>query len=201
MAYQTPQSNGASPYPAQQPHELQPQHQPPMDGSYPQSPPPGIDNPNYISPNPTGHPQQQLAGHYANEKPAEVQHQQSYGNNPQQQYQQGTPQPSQQGVTQTPAKTPNNYQIATPLASLQQGPAAVDCPVCGVRELTRTEFVSGGTTQYVFQYLERIFFLSSLSQKLILFLSSQQSVCGALLPVSMSWLCSLPRVLVQGLRT
>ncbi|TVY83202.1 hypothetical protein LSUE1_G001688 [Lachnellula suecica] len=37
----------------------------------------------------------------------------------------------------------NNYQIATPLASLQQGPAPIDCPVCGVREMTRTEFVSG----------------------------------------------------------
>lgn len=37
--------------------------------------------------------------------------------------------------------------MATPLGSLQQGPAPVDCPVCGVREMTRTEFVSGGTTQ------------------------------------------------------
>ncbi|TVY51768.1 hypothetical protein LCER1_G004976 [Lachnellula cervina] len=46
-----------------------------------------------------------------------------------------------------PAAPRNNYQIATPLGSLQQGPAPVDCPVCGVREMTRTEFVSGGTTQ------------------------------------------------------
>jgi lipopolysaccharide-induced tumor necrosis factor-alpha factor len=43
----------------------------------------------------------------------------------------------------------NNYQNATPLASLQQGPAPVDCPVCNVREMTRTEYVSGGTTQLV----------------------------------------------------
>lgn len=49
-----------------------------------------------------------------------------------------------------PGPAPNNgkgYQMATPLANLQQGPAPVDCPVCGVRELTKTEFVSGGTTQ------------------------------------------------------
>lgn len=65
--------------------------------------------------------------------------------------QQGYP---QQGYPQDPSKGPaqaapprNNYQMATPLPSLQQGPAPVDCPVCGVREMTRTEFISGGTTQ------------------------------------------------------
>ncbi len=51
-----------------------------------------------------------------------------------------------QGVQQEmPPK--NNYQMATPLASLQQTPAPVDCPACGVREMTRTEYVSGRTTQ------------------------------------------------------
>ncbi|KAH8597874.1 LITAF-like zinc ribbon domain-containing protein [Bisporella sp. PMI_857] len=40
----------------------------------------------------------------------------------------------------------NTYAYATPLASLTQGPAPVDCPSCGVRELTRQEFESGGTT-------------------------------------------------------
>jgi hypothetical protein len=44
--------------------------------------------------------------------------------------------PSQQGA---PGR--NNYQIVTPLGSLQQG------PICGAREMTRAEFVSGGTTQ------------------------------------------------------
>jgi len=39
----------------------------------------------------------------------------------------------------------NHYQNATPLGSLQQSPAPVDCPRCGVRELTRVEYVSGGT--------------------------------------------------------
>jgi hypothetical protein len=50
----------------------------------------------------------------------------------------------------------NNYQIATPLASLQQDPAPVDCPICGVREMTRTEFVNGGTTQYVALHLHNL---------------------------------------------
>ncbi|KAE8453471.1 hypothetical protein EG329_010332 [Mollisiaceae sp. DMI_Dod_QoI] len=67
---------------------------------------------------------------------------------PQQTYQQAPPQQyyhqtaSQQGFPQSNASK-NNYQIATPLASLQQGPAPVDCPVCGVREMTRTEFFVG----------------------------------------------------------
>jgi len=52
----------------------------------------------------------------------------------------------QQKGANAPAAPRNNYQIATPLGSLQQGPSPVDCPVCGVREMTRTEFVSGGTT-------------------------------------------------------
>ncbi|CZS96321.1 hypothetical protein WAI453_009878 [Rhynchosporium graminicola] len=59
------------------------------------------------------------------------------------------PQPQPQEQTFKAGAAPANntkYQMATPLASLQQGPAPVDCPVCGVRELTRTEFVSGGTT-------------------------------------------------------
>jgi len=79
--------------------------------------------------------------------------QHSYPQQPQQTFQQNGPQPSyhqqeapKQGFPQNNASR-NNYQTATPLASLQQGPAPVDCPACGVREMTRTEFVSGGTTQ------------------------------------------------------
>ncbi|TVY20681.1 hypothetical protein LARI1_G001195 [Lachnellula arida] len=53
----------------------------------------------------------------------------------------------QQKGAHPPVAPRNNYQNATPLGSLQQGPAVVDCPVCGVREMTRTEFVSGATTQ------------------------------------------------------
>ncbi len=65
---------------------------------------------------------------------------------PQQDIQNGAPQQTFQVGAGTGASK-GNYQTATPLGSLQQGPAPVDCPVCGVREMTRTEFHSGGTTQ------------------------------------------------------
>lgn len=65
---------------------------------------------------------------------------------PQQDFQNGTPHQTFQVGAGT-AASKGNYQTATPLASLQQGPAPVDCPVCGVREMTKTEYVSGGTTQ------------------------------------------------------
>ncbi|GAB1198440.1 hypothetical protein APSETT444_007759 [Aspergillus pseudonomiae] len=48
-----------------------------------------------------------------------------------------------------PAGHPSGYNSATPLHALQRGPTPVDCPVCGVREMTRTEAESGNTTQYV----------------------------------------------------
>jgi len=51
-----------------------------------------------------------------------------------------------QQIPQRAAPPRNNYQMATPLPSLQQSPVPVDCPVCRVREMTRVEFVSGGTT-------------------------------------------------------
>jgi hypothetical protein len=41
----------------------------------------------------------------------------------------------------------NQYQNATPLASLQQYPAPIDCPVCGVREMTIVTLKIGGYTQ------------------------------------------------------
>jgi len=40
----------------------------------------------------------------------------------------------------------NHYPTATPLASLQQAPTPVDCPLCGVREMTVTEYKAGGYT-------------------------------------------------------
>jgi lipopolysaccharide-induced tumor necrosis factor-alpha factor len=52
----------------------------------------------------------------------------------------------QQPMAQQPMPQ-NNFASATPLVSLQQGPAPVDCPMCRVRQMTRVEFVSGGTTQ------------------------------------------------------
>jgi hypothetical protein len=41
----------------------------------------------------------------------------------------------------------NNYQNAIPLASLQQTPTVVDCPACGMREMTSPAFVNGSRTQ------------------------------------------------------
>lgn len=66
---------------------------------------------------------------------------------------QGMPQPQypeQQMPQRQYAQQPmpqSTYASATPLVSLQQGPAPVDCPMCRVRQMTRVEFVSGGTTQ------------------------------------------------------
>lgn len=51
--------------------------------------------------------------------------------------------PIQQPV---PPPAQHNYQVAVPLRALQQGPAPVDCPVCGVREVTTAEYVSGSYT-------------------------------------------------------
>ena len=51
-----------------------------------------------------------------------------------------------QQYQQQTAPPRNNYQMAVPLANLQQGAAPVDCPICGVREMTKTEYVTGGTT-------------------------------------------------------
>jgi hypothetical protein len=44
---------------------------------------------------------------------------------------------------------PSGYNAATPLHALGRGPTPVDCPICGVREMTRSEAESGSTTQYV----------------------------------------------------
>ena len=38
------------------------------------------------------------------------------------------------------------YQSATPLQSLGQGPTPVDCPACGTRAMTRVQYESGNTT-------------------------------------------------------
>jgi len=57
-------------------------------------------------------------------------------------FQQGLP---QQGVPH-PQQGRNTYASSTPLPSLQKMPAVVDCPVCGVREMTVTQYVAGGMT-------------------------------------------------------
>lgn len=47
----------------------------------------------------------------------------------------------------TPYGPPSGYANATPLHALQSASAPVDCPACGNREMTRTEAVTGMTTQ------------------------------------------------------
>ena len=69
----------------------------------------------------------------------------AYPNQPQQVYQQGDPQGPQQFYT--PYGHPSGYATVVPLHCVQSAPCPVDCPVCGEREMTRIEPVSGGTTQ------------------------------------------------------
>ncbi|KAL4861894.1 LITAF-like zinc ribbon domain-containing protein [Aspergillus spectabilis] len=52
------------------------------------------------------------------------------------------PQPQLQPAVQQPSQ----YPTAVPLHALQRSPQVVDCPVCGQREMTRTEGVTGKTT-------------------------------------------------------
>ncbi|OQD60691.1 hypothetical protein PENPOL_c021G05148 [Penicillium polonicum] len=47
----------------------------------------------------------------------------------------------------TPAAHPSGYATVVPLHCVQSAPCPVDCPVCGEREMTSVEPVSGGTTQ------------------------------------------------------
>jgi hypothetical protein len=58
--------------------------------------------------------------------------------------QQGPPQPNQY---YTPNGHPSGYATAVPLHSVQSAPCPVDCPVCGQREMTSINPISGGTTQ------------------------------------------------------
>ncbi len=44
---------------------------------------------------------------------------------------------------------PSQYHTATALQNLGEGATPVDCPVCHMRAVTRTEYHSGNTTQYV----------------------------------------------------
>jgi len=39
------------------------------------------------------------------------------------------------------------YQNATPIASLNRGPAPADCPACGQRSMTSVSFETGNSTQ------------------------------------------------------
>ncbi|PQE20264.1 LPS-induced tumor necrosis factor alpha factor protein [Rutstroemia sp. NJR-2017a BBW] len=121
-------------------HQQQPQTE---THAYPESKPEaqayqGIEvvAPNYnMNPNanPNGNPDQNQNpnGYYDESKNTHPPPQQG-------QYPQGAVPPQQQGR--------NQYASAMPLRSLQSGPTPVDCPVCGVREVTAVEYVSGSTT-------------------------------------------------------
>ncbi|KAJ6006117.1 hypothetical protein N7451_004061 [Penicillium sp. IBT 35674x] len=59
----------------------------------------------------------------------------------------GPPPQQQPQPYYTPVGQSSNYASAVPLHALRQAPCPVDCPACGQRELTRTQAVSGSTTQ------------------------------------------------------
>src|SRR5271155_4417385 len=42
----------------------------------------------------------------------------------------------------------SQYQTTVPIPNLGVASAAVDCPICRRRSMTRTEYVVGNTTQY-----------------------------------------------------
>lgn len=65
---------------------------------------------------------------------------------PQVQYVQMPAQQVPQQAQGTPAPT-STFAYAVPLATLQEGPAPVDCPLCRVRQITRTEYIVGSRTQ------------------------------------------------------
>jgi len=126
-----------------------PQQQQPAYTSSPQQP----QGMNYVQPVPS--PQQQVPQQHFVQQPTDGQ--------PQVQYiyvQQPMPaqQPMQTGQANVPLQTiapqqtggqgvaRGGYQFATPLQSLNLGPAPVDCPVCGQRGLTNTAMVSGDKT-------------------------------------------------------
>ena len=87
---------------------------------------------------------------------AQPQQQQSYtGSPPPQQPQGAYIQPQQTGFDQTKghpgmppqAQSGTVYQNATPIASLNRGPAPADCPACGQRSMTNVSYETGNTTQ------------------------------------------------------
>ncbi|MCJ1293069.1 hypothetical protein MMC34_004622 [Xylographa carneopallida] len=66
---------------------------------------------------------------------------------PQEQQQYGNEMKQVQGGVMMPQQhQPIQYQSATPLQSIGQGPTPVDCPACGTRAMTRVEYESGNTT-------------------------------------------------------
>ncbi|MCJ1259095.1 hypothetical protein MMC24_006930 [Lignoscripta atroalba] len=93
------------------------------------------------------------------QNPMDIQHQYSYNQGAapapyQGHYQQGTQpispvQNQNQNQNQNQEKQQHQYKTVTPLHALGPGTAPVDCPACGQRALTRIDYQSGNTTQYV----------------------------------------------------
>ncbi|KAL2069871.1 hypothetical protein VTL71DRAFT_14550 [Oculimacula yallundae] len=153
-------------YTTQQPmntgHTMQQQQSPGIEmvppPNYPSATGPNNEKQEYTQPQAQQHQQQQYQQDQQQYQQQEIHQQQGIPQqhidpNQQKFYQENNGQPQQQFVVgATPGNADSNgngkpkYQTATPLASLQGGPTPVDCPVCGVREMTRTEFVSGGST-------------------------------------------------------
>jgi lipopolysaccharide-induced tumor necrosis factor-alpha factor len=78
-----------------------------------------------------------------NSQPMQMQPGMSQGGQPQMMHPQMSHQNSNFGVNQGGRQ----YQNATPLQVLGRGAAPVDCPSCGVRAMTRTNYEVGNTTQ------------------------------------------------------
>jgi len=80
---------------------------------------------------------------YLDHQQQRVAPQEMYPDQPQQ-YQAKAFQAQQPQTMGGQAKPANTYQSTTPLQSLGEHASPVDCPVCGCREMTITEYESGG---------------------------------------------------------
>ncbi|KAI9141491.1 kinase-like domain-containing protein [Paraphysoderma sedebokerense] len=62
-------------------------------------------------------------------------------------YQQSQPVPNMQSGNIVTSQRPTSiFQAVTPIRSLNQGPAPIDCPMCGVRGMTAVNFETGSST-------------------------------------------------------
>lgn len=92
---------------------------------------------NPIDPNPPGYPPKAAEGQAQGQTPLSPL-------SPVATMQQPPPLPPQQQPL--PLHHPPTYRSATPLAALGQYSAPVECPLCGAREVTRTQHVVGDMT-------------------------------------------------------
>ncbi|KAH7139359.1 LITAF-like zinc ribbon domain-containing protein [Dendryphion nanum] len=120
---------------------------------YPQSPDLAHQQPPVYHQNPDPHAQPQFQQHqmYPQQtgSPMNVPQQQppAFGGSPppQQQFQQPQPQPQNPGMPPQ-QQSGTVYQNATPIPSLNRGPAPADCPACGQRSMTTVAYEVGNTT-------------------------------------------------------